>query len=291
MKRNRNQPNLYDAFLYAPYISVSKSDQMRQNRDLQRFSRRYFYPLLRIISIPLVKIIIALKRILPFIGSEYLLNKLGVWFIKRMLSPEAGYYFLQHFHIESNIINFIACNSGYNNIEKVALYPNNIDELGEHHGVNAILQHDKNLYNLILDLGMATDTGIQTARSSKNLDFSMLQVHDIDIGYEKNRLINLDMDSGLYIMAIFMALFFKDKEIELAITSLQFDESLMLCLSQITGDDRFQQWTPMKFTNWLGYTSDPVRDLRWHMMTLEYAHHRLIEINNNADNYAQAVAR
>jgi len=253
---------------------------MRQNRDLQRASRRYLYPVVRVASIPVIKLIIAIKRLLPKLGSQWLLNRLGVWFIKRMLSPEAGYYFLQHFHVESNIINFIAvnCDAESRYIKKVNLYPINIDELGEHEGSNAILQHDTNLYNLILDYGR---TANESRKFRQDLDYSMLKIGKLDVGSERDRLVNLDMDSGLYIMAIFMALFFTDREIELAITSLQFDESLLASLAKLTGSNRFLTWTPMKFTNWLGYSSDPVRDLRWHMMTLEYAHNHLIEISQN----------
>jgi len=281
MNRNRQNPNLYEAFLYAPNLCVADSDQVRQNRDLRRLSRRYLYPLIRVVSIPIIKIIIAIKRLIPKLGSEWALNKLGVWFIKRMLSPEAGYYFIQHFHIESNIINFISSNCDSDNIEKVALYPRTIDDLGEHLGVNAILQHDINLYNAVLDIGLSKHPIY--GQNQKNLDYSMLIMHDIEVDEEKDRIVNLDMDSGLYIMAIFMALFFTDKQIELAITSLQFDESLLVTLAKLTGSNRFLTWTPMKFTNWLGYTSDPVRDLRWHMMTLEYAHNHLLQLRSNSE--------
>ena len=80
-----------------------------------------------------------------------------------------------------------------------------------------------------------------------------------------------------YLLEIFLGIFLTDKDIERAVTSLQFDESLLATIASITGDDQFRYWTPMKFTNWLGSTSDIVRDLRWHMMVAEYAYNRLLE--------------
>ena len=65
---------------------------------------------------------------------------------------------------------------------------------------------------------------------------------------------------------------------ERAALSLQLDESLMTSLSRITGDDYFEKLCPMKFTNFVRYHFDLVQDLRFHMMTLDYAYHRMVGI-------------
>ncbi|WP_299493278.1 hypothetical protein [uncultured Shewanella sp.] len=279
--RNRQDPDHFDAFVLAPHINIEPDNQHRQNIDLKRPTRRYLYPLIRFMSKILIVIIMCIKRVLPFLGSEYLLNKLGVWFINTMVSPEATYYFLQHFHTEANLINFLARNSKGDNVHEVDLKPTSIDQLGNNDGVNAIKLHDINLYNLILDLGHSHNANVSQRVPLDKLDFSMLTIDNIDVEPNRKRLINLDMDTSLYIMGIFMALFFTDREIERAITSLQFDESIMVSLAKLTGDDQFKHWTPMKFTNWLGYSSDPIRDLRWHMMVHDYAHAYLKKLNPN----------
>lgn len=273
--RDRDDPDFYEAFLVAPHIQIDPEDQRRQNQDLKRFSRRYLYPAVRVISKFLIIVIMSMKRLLPFVGSETLINKLGVWFIRNMLSPQAAYYFIQHFHTETNLINFIARNCDAEDVHEVDLRPVTIDNLGDYNGLNAIKLHDINLYNHILDLGHSSVANVNKSKPLNELDFSMLRIADIDVEPERKRICNLDMDTGLYVMGIFMALFFTDKEIERAIISLQFDESLMKTLAKLTGDDQFCYWTPMKFTNWLGYSSDPVKDLRWHMMVHDYAHQYL----------------
>ncbi len=66
--RDRNDPKIYDTFLYAPHISVYPEDQLRQNKDLQRKTRRFLYPPVRVICKILIPIILAVKRILPRVG-------------------------------------------------------------------------------------------------------------------------------------------------------------------------------------------------------------------------------
>ncbi|GAB3280444.1 hypothetical protein GCM10027589_07390 [Actinocorallia lasiicapitis] len=62
---------------------------------------------------------------------------------------------------------------------------------------------------------------------------------------------------------------------ERAVNSFQLDETLLASIANLTGDQVFRTWTPVKFGNWLGKSNDVGRDLLWHFMVNEYAHTRL----------------
>jgi len=281
-RRDRDDPSVYEAFLVASQVYVDKVSQDRQNRDMQRGWRRYLLPPLRIVARALLIIILSIKRIVPFnLGSERLLNRLGVWFMGKMISPEALEYILRHFHIEASLINFTARNCGGSDVQEVNLRPLRVEELGDFDGINAIIRHDINIYNLILDVGYSKDAQINQKKSLDELDFSPLYIGDIDVEWHRTRAVNFDLDTATYIMVVFLGVLLTDKDIERAVTSLQFDESLLATIANITGDDQFRHWTPMKFTNWLGYSSDITRDLRWHMMVTEYAYNRLLELRDS----------
>jgi len=68
-----------------------------------------------------------------------------------------------------------------------------------------------------------------------------------------------------------------EREYERAVCSFQLDESLMAMLANLTGDDAFRGWTPMKFFPFLYIPWDVPRLLFWHCVVHEYAHGRLVE--------------
>ncbi len=79
----------------------------------------------------------------------------------------------------------------------------------------------------MLDLGLLDEANTTHRIPLDKLDFSPLESIDVDVEEHRKCLANLDTDTGLYIMGVFMALFFTDNELERAITSLQLDERLM----------------------------------------------------------------
>src|SRR5688500_443126 len=81
--------------------------------DLQRWTRRYLRPLARVVSAVAVWLIVVVKRLLPFqFASHDLLDRLGVWFLRRCVSREGAELLLRHFIVETQLIRFVARNSG-----------------------------------------------------------------------------------------------------------------------------------------------------------------------------------
>jgi hypothetical protein len=281
--RNRDNPSLFDALAGDPTIPIERHVKLDIVKDLRRWSRRYLFPTIRVLVLLAVHAVIFLKRLVPFRLSGLKVLSWGtVWFGKRLVSPEAQRLFLRHFIIETNILNFIARNSG-GDVPEYDLLPTRAEHLGEWNGTNSVALHDANVMNLMIDLGDTAGVDVRTKRPLEKLDFSMITVPELHVT-EDTILFGLDFPSAVYISVFFIVLFFDDPTIERAINSFQLDESLLTCLADMTGDETFRTWTPVKFPTWLGSpTGDAARDLHFHILVHEYVHHRLLGLRAEAE--------
>lgn len=286
--RDRSNPSLFDALGAAPTLPIQAAARRDMVRDLRRGSRRYLFPLIRVATRFAVALLIMIKRALPFdVGSLKLLSIGSAWFGRHFVSPEAQRLLMRHFVIETQVVNFIARNAGPG-VPECDLIPAGFDDLGEWRGENSVALHDANLINLLIDLGSTKGVDVRTPRALEKLDFSMLKMPDLTV-HERKIVFGLDLPSALYISVFYIALLFDDRTIERAINSFQLDESVMTALANLTGDDVFRTWAPVKFPSWLGSpTGDPARDLHWHIIVYEYAYYRLLELGERAERARQA---
>src|SRR5262245_55361563 len=80
--------------------------------DQRSSSRQFVLPVLRPISRLLIIVFQILKLFVPnrFTSSK-LLHRLLSWGLRNFVSPEANYLILRHFHVGSEILDFIARNT------------------------------------------------------------------------------------------------------------------------------------------------------------------------------------
>jgi hypothetical protein len=110
----------------------------------------------------------------------------------------------------------------------------------------------------------------------------MLEVGPIGVGV-KRRWLRLDLETGLCFMNIMFSLLTTSYEYRRAVHSLQFDESLLSCLAELTGDDVFRSWKPAGYIPIIRTNRDVPRDLFAHAVIHEYAHARLLVHAAKAD--------
>jgi hypothetical protein len=279
--RVRDNPSIWDAMALDPLLHVDDHSRALQVADTQRWTRRHLRPLTRVLCMAVVWIALFVKRTVPPLrrGSEAALNRLGPRFLTRWSSPEALELILRHFAIETQLVNFVARNSG-GDVPEVDLLPRRASELGDWHGVNAVVRHDANIFNLFIDLGESPTADVQTARPADQLDFSMLEMPAFDLHAGVRRWARLDLQSSLDVVVATLAVFMDHDTAERAVNSLQLDESLTAAIANLTGDPVFRTWTPVTFTNWVGMSGDVGRDLHWHFLVTEYAHTRLCRMRD-----------
>jgi len=267
-------PGIFDALAGDPSFHFDRRALRLLEIDQARWSHRFVRPPARVFSRVAVALITFVKRILPFqFSSHRLLDRLGIWFMSRFVSEEGGELLLRHFVIETNVLAFIARNSG---LDEPTLRPGSLDELDD----NAVIVHDLNLYEVLAGLG-----GHPLPRPDKRdhpLDFTMLTVDVVETS-PKRRLMRLDLETGMSLMNIMFSLLTTSEEYRRAVHSLQLDESVLGCLAELTGDDLFHSWKPAGYIPIVRTNRDVPRDLFGHAVIHEYIHARLLEHASRAN--------
>jgi len=283
------QPSYAETILQDPTLHMPKEWREILVKDLSRRKRqRYIYPVMRVLCITLIWITRFIKRLLPFrLHFERLMNFLSVWFFKRWISPEVQKIMYRHFTLENNLINFVVRNSGATDVPEVDLKPVSPEQFGDAGGVNTTILHDSNIMNLFIDLGKSKDADIHSQKALEDMDFSALEIPQFDIDPdESSRIFNFDFQTTLNILVFFMVLLIDDEMADNAANSLSLDESLLICIANLTGDNHFTRWSVHPYTNWVHFPFDPAVGLHKHIILTEFAHTRLCMMRDKRDTKA-----
>lgn len=264
-------PGIFDALRGDPsfYFDRHAIDLLEQ--DQRSWSHRFLRPPVRVISRVVVSMVVVVKRIIPFEFKNHdLLDRLGIWFLSRFVSPAGGELLLRHFVIETNVLAFIARNAG---LPEPVLRPQALEQLDD----NAVVVHDLNLYELLAGM----DGRELPRRHPADLDYSMLEVPPI--GTSGRRWLSLDLETGLSLMNIAFCLLTTNHEYQRAVHSLQLDECLLGCLSELTGDEIFRTWRPAGYAPIIRTNRDVPRYLCGHAIVHEYIQARLLWLQAQAE--------
>ena len=268
---DRPGPGIFDALRGDPSLYFDRTALRLLELDQRGFSHRFLRVPLRIVSRFTVGLIVLGKRMLPFEFSNHsLLDRLGIWFLSRFVSPHGGALLLRHFVVETNVLAFIARNAG---VDEPTLRPTSLDRLDE----NAVIVHDLNVYELLAGL----EGKDLYSRGGFPLDFSMLDVPEIDPGLQR-RFLRLDLETGLAMMNIAFALLTTNLEYQRAVHSLALDECLLGCIAELTGDEAFRAWRPPGYALVVRTNRDVPRYLYGHAVVHEYIHGRLLWLQEKA---------
>ena len=269
--RDRLRPNIYDAITLDRGVPLLEEAAVLAAADLQRWSRRYLLPVVAPICNLVVWLIVLFKKMIPIpFRSHGIIDWLGIWFLRHFVSVEGCQLLMRHFIVETNLINFVAVNSRLPSVQQVDLRPVTLDDMGN----SAVVVHDLNIYNLMLDIGEAKGRGPFKQIPLDSLDFSMLEIPEIDGGLGK--WLKLDLGTGICFMIIVFCLFTTLEEYERAVNSFQLDESLLGHITDLTGDPAFRSWTPKRFLVWPHITRNTPRELYQHAVVNEFAYGRLV---------------
>jgi hypothetical protein len=263
---------------------VSDAARGLASRDLARWSHVVLLPFARAFSLAIVALIQLCKRVLPFqFHWHHAIDVLCVWFIRHFASADAGELLARHFIIETNLLAFIADNCG-KDVRAPTLRPTILAALGNH----AVIDHDIAVYQVISDV-RAAEADIVTPRAE--LDFSGLEVPEIDAERSRDRWLELDVETSLYLMNVPFCFFTTESEYERAVNSFRLDESISAMLAGLTGDPIFRSWTPFQERVWMAACRDVPKELFWHATVCEYAHARLEQLRGRrAENLGGVVA-
>ena len=264
----RSDPSMWEAIYADPSVPLDRSLVRQIIDDQRRLSRRWLYPIARVLSRVLVALISIVKRLLPFRWMPLgVMDRLCVWFLRRFVSPDAVELLIRHFVVETNLVNFIIRNTPVA-MEPVTLRPETLSGLGD----NAVVEHDVNVYDVLIALDQVPLTRPET------LDFSQLDVPRLDAERWRRRYLRLDIQTALCFMNIPFSMALTVEEYRRAVHSIRFDDSFLEILALVTGDDTFRHWKLAGMSLWMDSNVDVPRMVYRHALVCEYAHARLVKL-------------
>lgn len=202
-------------------------------------SRQFLLPLIRPFAKLTMMAFQILKIFIPnkFTSSKYL-HRLIHWGLRNFVRPDANYLILRHFHIGSEILQFVATNVPGVEIPLNPLRPRNLADLVD----DVFLKHDLNIYNFLIRINREMKArGIQITKQER-LNFDCITDGPFQIDEEslpKRGLNLLDLESAIEIYTPLYQLFLTDSDFWRACNSLQLDETVALYTSKLIGDPSY----------------------------------------------------
>lgn len=199
-------------------------------KDSETPSRQFLLPFVRPIARTLIVLIQVFKVVVPrnWAASKFLHCMLATG-LKYCVRPEANWLVLRHFHLGSQILEFIARNSPVK-VETSPLKPEKLDDLKD----ELFLKHDLNLFNFVIGLGKALRDENKKLDVVEEPDFSMICEPDVSLdAMPRGKMNGIDLQTAIEMFTPTYQLFLTDNDFWRAANSLQLDETIGLYAATI----------------------------------------------------------
>jgi hypothetical protein len=291
--RDADDPSLWNLMAADPGVQLDPAALDLLIRDQRSASRALLYPWVRVAARAVVMIIVAARRACPVpVTAHAAMDRMCLWFCRRLVSPDAVTLLVRHFIVETNLLAFIARNAGVPGVPEPSLRPASVAGLGD----RAVIEHDLNVYRVLLAIGRA-GPGRRGAAAGGNPgpdragpDFSMLAVPDIDPDPGARRILRLDIQTALSLMTIPFAACLTSAQYRRAVHSMRLDYSLLTVLASVTGDGTFLAWRPRLPAVRVDSIADAAAMVYDHAVVCELAHHRLCQLRDASAAFRRAAA-
>ncbi|GAB3233596.1 hypothetical protein GCM10027447_30170 [Glycomyces halotolerans] len=263
-----SDPSMWDAVEADPAMPLEPDVARKVVDDQRRWTRTWLYPIARPISRIAAVLIVMSKRLFPIRWTAHAtMDRLCLWFLRRFVSPLAVELLIRHFVIETNLLNFIVDNAENADLAPVRLRPTTLAGLGD----RAVIEHDINVYDVLAALGPGP-------LRPREIDYSGLDMPDLDPEPNRRRLLNLDIQTALCLMNLPFAMCLTPEEYRRAVHSMRFDDSILAILADITGDPIFLRWQCGDLSIRADSNIDVPAAVYRHAVVCEYAHAHLVRL-------------
>ncbi|MGH1471920.1 MAG: DUF6999 family protein [Cellvibrionaceae bacterium] len=216
-------------------------------KDLENPFRWTLRPLLQFIFSLLLHITWFLKRLpLPQFSAHGFLQLTICWFCKYFVSYEANMLILRHYATESNLLNFLAVNSGGKTPTLLRLYPKTIADMRK----DSFVEHDQELFRIFREMGYWERKNLPL--NPQEIDWSEWKAVDMtEFNVEKRWSQVMDFESA---HALFMCLFcflLKKEEYRDAINGFNLDQSIAIRAGELLDKPQFSEMAYNKFPLYL----------------------------------------
>lgn len=199
--------------------------------DSSSRSRQFLLPIVRPLARAAVILCQCARIVLPrALTSSRLLHRLLEWNMRTWLSPQANTLIFRHFHLGSEILNFIARNTRGVSMTLTPLKPCELRDVRN----DLYLQHDLNLFNFVIELNrQLREKGLAMAPIDE-LDFSGISEQPPVFEAMPQRWTNfIDLQTAIELYTPVYQLFLSDNDFWRASNSLQLDETIGLYVAKL----------------------------------------------------------
>jgi hypothetical protein len=200
--------------------------------DTSSRSRQFLLPLVRPLARTCIVLFQLLKMVTPrALNSSKVLHHLLATNLKLFVRPEANWLILRHFWLGSQILDFVARNSGVQ-VPLRPLTPQTIDDLRDH----LFVKHDLNLFNFVINLNRALEREGKVLGRRDTVDFDGLTPCPLQLQDMPARWSNvIDLQTAIELFTPVYQLFLTDNDFWRATNSLQLDETIGVYCATILG--------------------------------------------------------
>lgn len=198
--------------------------------DSSSRSRQYVLPFVRPFARTMIVLIQIIKTLTPRRAAfSRTLHRLLAWGMENFIRPEANWLILRHFHLGSQVLEFIATNAPVE-VATNPLRPAAIADVRE----EMFLIHDLNLYNFVIRLNQNLQAAGRSLERVERPDLSMIRQPGLRLEDMPNRRRNfLDLQSSIELFTPIYQLLLTDSDFWRATNSLQLDETIGLYAATI----------------------------------------------------------
>jgi len=198
--------------------------------DSSSRSRQFVLPFMRPFARTLIVLFQVLKVLLPRkLAFSRALHRLLAWGMENFIRPEANWLILRHFHLGSQVLQFIAANAPVD-VPTNPLKPAKIEDVRE----EMFLIHDLNLFNFVIRLNQGLRDSGRRLQRVEHPDLSMIEQPPLLLTDMPRRRRNfLDLQSSIELFTPIYQLLLTDADFWRATHSLQLDETIGLYAATI----------------------------------------------------------
>jgi len=198
--------------------------------DSSSRSRQFILPFMRPFARTLIVLFQLLKVLLPRkLAFSRALHRLLAWGMENFIRPEANWLILRHFHLGSQVLQFIAANAPVD-VPTNPLKPEKVEDVRE----EMFLIHDLNLFNFVIRLNQGLRESGRRLQRVEHPDLSMIEQPPLRLEDMPRRRRNfLDLQSSIELFTPIYQLLLTDSDFWRATHSLQLDETIGLYAATI----------------------------------------------------------
>lgn len=233
LTHDERDPNPWLALYLDDSIPINPTTKLALMRDNSSKSARYLLPIIEIWSKVTMFFIHVFKYFFPRgINSSRILHRILAWGLKNFVSPDANLLIFRHFHVGTEILQFIAGNIPGVELVGNPLKPKDFESIKD----DLFLKHDLNLYNFVINLNKQLKGKGLSIRPPAKINLTMITEDQFDhIDFPKKWTNILDLRSAIELFTPFYQLFLTSNDFIRASNSLQLDETIAIYTSQILG--------------------------------------------------------